>query len=63
MKSIKKEIFTSSNIKNTETNFKVEIVWFNSIIFALVHIGAVYGFYLIFTSSKLSTNIFCKNSF
>ncbi|KAG7213575.1 hypothetical protein KM043_002830 [Ampulex compressa] len=35
-----------------------KIVWRNVIIFLFLHIGAVYGLYLIFTSAKIATTIF-----
>jgi len=34
------------------------IVWRNVILFALLHLGALYGIYLSFTSAKLATVVF-----
>lgn len=36
------------------------IVWRNVAIFSVLHIGALYGIYLSFTSAKLATIIFGK---
>ncbi|CAK9795429.1 Acyl-CoA Delta-9 desaturase [Anthophora quadrimaculata] len=38
--------------------YKRRIVWRNVIIFGYLHIGALYGLYLIFTSAKLLTTLF-----
>ncbi|XP_003741542.1 stearoyl-CoA desaturase 5 [Galendromus occidentalis] len=37
--------------------FRVQIVWRNVILMAYLHIAALYGLYLMFTSAKLSTSI------
>lgn len=34
------------------------IVWRNVVAFSLLHLGALYGFYLSFTSAKLATVVF-----
>ncbi|XP_051171614.1 acyl-CoA Delta-9 desaturase-like isoform X1 [Leptopilina boulardi] len=38
--------------------YKIRIVWRNVIIFTFLHLGALYGLYLCFTSAKLLTTIF-----
>lgn len=37
-----------------------KIVWFNVMVFILLHIGALYGAYLLFTSVKLITIVYSK---
>lgn len=39
---------------------KVQLVWRNIILFAYLHLAAVYGLYLLFTSAKLLTVVFGK---
>ncbi|XP_058810732.1 acyl-CoA Delta-9 desaturase-like [Phymastichus coffea] len=41
-----------------EKPYKVQLVWRNIIIFIYLHLGALYGVYLIFSSAKISTTIF-----
>ncbi|XP_053597383.1 acyl-CoA Delta-9 desaturase [Microplitis demolitor] len=38
--------------------YKREIVWFNVAVFSLLHIGALYGAYLMFSSAKLLTTFY-----
>lgn len=45
---------------NTESNYEWKIVWRNVIAFIYLHIGAIYGLYLTFTSVKFQTNIWRK---
>lgn len=40
--------------------YKRQIVWFNAIGFLLLHLGAVYGLYLMLTSAKYLTWLWCK---
>lgn len=40
---------------------KLELVWRNIILFAYVHLAALYGAYLMFTQAKLATTIFGKD--
>lgn len=40
---------------------KLELVWRNIILFAYVHLAALYGGYLMFTQAKLATTIFGKD--
>ncbi|XP_068972633.1 acyl-CoA Delta-9 desaturase-like isoform X1 [Bombus flavifrons] len=42
---------------NTESSYEWKIVWRNVIAFIYLHIGAIYGLYLTFTSVKFQTNI------
>ncbi|XP_076766441.1 acyl-CoA Delta-9 desaturase [Xylocopa sonorina] len=52
---------TSENptiLESTKTKYKRQIVWRNVIIFAYLHLSAVYGLYLVFTSAKLLTTLF-----
>lgn len=39
---------------------KLQLVWRNIILFAYVHLAAVYGAYLLFTSARLYTILFGK---
>lgn len=41
---------------------KLQIVWRNVILFALLHIGGLYGAYLFFTQAMWSTRLFGKKS-
>ena len=45
-----------------KTEYKRRIVWENIIIFAFLHIAAVYGAYLSLTSAKLYTTMLGKNT-
>ncbi|XP_033200611.1 acyl-CoA Delta-9 desaturase isoform X2 [Bombus vancouverensis nearcticus] len=42
---------------NTESSYEWKIVWRNVIAFTYLHIGAIYGLYLAFTSAKYQTTI------
>ncbi|XP_018911116.2 acyl-CoA Delta-9 desaturase isoform X1 [Bemisia tabaci] len=44
--------------KEDADTYRVKIVWRNVMLFAYLHLGAIYGFYLIFTSAKIQTSIF-----
>lgn len=44
-------------------DFKLQLVWRNIILFAYLHLSAVYGLYLMFTSAKLSTTAWGKSAF
>lgn len=37
--------------------FKAQIVWRNVVLMAYLHLAALYGMYLMFSSAKLSTSI------
>ncbi|XP_044728784.1 (11Z)-hexadec-11-enoyl-CoA conjugase-like [Chrysoperla carnea] len=41
----------------TDWSFKREIVWFNAIGFLILHLAAIYGFYLGFTSAHILTSL------
>ncbi|XP_023246138.1 acyl-CoA Delta(11) desaturase-like isoform X2 [Copidosoma floridanum] len=41
-----------------ELEYKLQLVWRNIILFAVLHTGALYGVYLAFTSAKIATTIF-----
>lgn len=45
------------------TPYKRSIVWRNVFVFSGLHIGALYGLYLVFTSAKLATTIFGTSGF
>ncbi|KZC09838.1 PREDICTED: acyl-CoA Delta(11) desaturase-like [Dufourea novaeangliae] len=45
-------------INSPKTKYERRIVWRNVIFFTYLHLGAVYGLYLIFTSAKLLTTMF-----
>ena len=49
---------SSRVIDAPKTKYKRQIVWRNVIIFAYLHIGAVYGLYLALTSAKWATLLF-----
>ncbi|XP_058810727.1 acyl-CoA Delta-9 desaturase-like isoform X2 [Phymastichus coffea] len=48
---------TTEKYEEKET-YKVQFVWRNVVLFALLHVAALYGVYLVFTSAKLATMIF-----
>lgn len=59
----KESQFLSSNTQNenkTNDPYRVILVWRNIIGFAYLHIAALYGLYLCFTSAKSSTIITSK---
>lgn len=39
---------------------KLQLVWRNIIIFVYLHVVAAYGFYLMLTSARIYTSIYCK---
>lgn len=39
---------------------KLQLVWRNIILFAYLHLAALYGIWLMFTSAKIATSIFGK---
>lgn len=41
---------------------KHEYVWFNIFWFLFLHIGSLYGLYLVFTSAKWQTNVFGESN-
>lgn len=41
-------------------DFKVQMVWRNAILFAYLHLSAVYGLLLMFISAKYSTSLWGK---
>lgn len=56
------QILSSLNQNGTKTiePYRVRLVWRNIIAFVYLHIAAVYGLYLCFTSAKASTVIASK---
>lgn len=55
-----KEVQARSNENNGPEKRKIQPVWRNIILFAYLHIAALYGVYLCFTSAKLYTTLFGK---
>ncbi|XP_014207842.1 acyl-CoA Delta(11) desaturase isoform X2 [Copidosoma floridanum] len=51
-------IVPAASSAQTEYKYKRQLVWRNIILFASLHIGALYGVWLIFTSAKISTTLF-----
>lgn len=49
--------FVVKNSSSNEQKYKWKIVWRNVIVFLYLHLGALYGFYLTFTSTKLLTTL------
>lgn len=48
-----------AEVEDTKENkYEMRIVWRNVLIFTYLHLAAVYGLYLVFTSAKLMTTIF-----
>lgn len=45
----------------SSSNYKVQIVWRNVIIFVVLHVGALYGLYLAVSSAKIATTVFGEN--
>lgn len=57
------EINNTSMIKNQDKpkqNMRRAILWPHVIVFTALHVGAIYGFYLMLTSTKFITLIFSK---
>lgn len=52
--------FAETNKAEVKNTYKFQLVWRNVILFALLHSGALYGVYLIFTSAKIATTVFGK---
>lgn len=51
-------------IKKFASDVKFQIVWRSVVFLGLVHVGAVYGLYLLFTTAKWATVLWSKeNSF
>lgn len=46
--------------KSEEVPYKRQIVWKNVVLFIYLHLAALYGLYLVFTSAKMNTLIFGK---
>lgn len=46
------------SLSEPKTKIKKQIVWRNVIIFAYLHLSAIYGLYLVFTSAKIVTTLF-----
>lgn len=57
-KKTNKDIQTSAT--KTKKLFDSDLVWRNIIAFIYLHIGALYGLYLLFTQAKLATALFGK---
>jgi hypothetical protein len=54
----------SPTVPSPETKrSKIEIVWKKVIFFAYLHIGAIYGLYLLVTEAKWATWLWCKYLF
>ncbi|XP_043273753.1 acyl-CoA Delta-9 desaturase-like isoform X2 [Venturia canescens] len=51
------ESLQSSESTKTKTEYRRRLVWVNIVIFTFLHIAAVYGAYLTFTSAKLYTTL------
>lgn len=49
---------TSPDARPIEKQPHQPIVWRNVILCSLVHLGALYGVYLAFTSAKITTTVF-----
>lgn len=48
----------SGVIETPKKKYERRIVWRNVLIFAYLHLGAIFGLYLVFTSAKLLTSLF-----
>lgn len=46
------------SLSESKKKIKRQIVWRNVIIFMYLHLGAIYGLYLVFTSAKIVTTLF-----
>ena len=60
LEDLHKHQLNNDGIKEKK-QYRLQIVWRNVILFALLHMGALYGLYLIFTSAKIATTIFGEN--
>ncbi|XP_011878877.1 PREDICTED: acyl-CoA Delta(11) desaturase-like [Vollenhovia emeryi] len=58
-KSVAEKIVTqqlsTQKIQNSQPKYKWKIVWRNVIVFAYLHLGAVYGLYILITAAKFYT--------
>ena len=45
-------------INQIESNYKIELIWSNTILIIGLHLGAIYGIVLIITECKFETLIF-----
>lgn len=62
-KTKEQQILSSNNQNETKTTiepYRVILVWRNIIAFIYLHIAAIYGLYLCFTSAKSSTILVSK---
>lgn len=53
-------LMADGSYRSTETEYVPRISWSNLIGLLFVHIGGLYGFYLIFVEAKLSTTLWSK---
>lgn len=44
-------------METSEEKYEIRIVWKNVIVFLYLHVAALYGLYLAFTSAKLMTTV------
>lgn len=47
-------------IETPKKKYKKHIIWRNVIIFSYLHLAAIYGLYLVFTSAQFKTTLFGK---
>lgn len=70
MNMSEKELMVSGNNNDDDAGtpekkpyvYKRQIVWFNALGFLVLHLGAVYGFYLYLTSSMILTMLWSKRA-
>lgn len=52
----------SQKAQSTQPKYQRKIVWRNVIAFVYLHLGALYGLYLLFVAAKFYTTIWCTFS-
>lgn len=52
-----------ANAEKQKDKFVRKIVWLNVAIFVALHLAALYGLYLAFTSAKLLTSVYGKKNY
>jgi len=54
------QLIAADEESKEKSKYIIHIIWRNVLIFLYLHLGAIYGIYLAFTSAKLITTIFGK---
>lgn len=49
----------TTELRKTQTKYPMKFVWRNIIVFMYLHLGSIYGFYLLFTGRSKPTTFLC----